>query len=125
MGDLVGNPVGIGATLVVIVALARYLLSDKSVAATHTQQIASMRADIATMKKEIEVLQEEVTTQRTLKHGFKNELTRALLLLYFVRQADCTCGALVPVKTLIDRLIDEAEREGLLSQPHEIRESPE
>lgn len=118
-----GVVAGVGVVLLAIVGLARYLLSDRSVAATHTKQIADMRADMASMKTEMALLRHEIAEQRTLKHAIRTEFAKTVMLLAFVEEANCTCGALEQFKPIIAGVLDEARRQGVLDQhAHEPNE---
>lgn len=114
---------GVGVVLLAIVGLARYLLSDRSVAATHTRQIADMRADMASMKTEMTILRNEIAEQRTLKHAIRTEFAKTVMLLSFVEEANCTCGVLDQFRPIIDGVLEDARRQGILDQhQHNRRE---
>ena len=116
--------VGGGAVVVItaIIGLATFLLSNNTVAATHTEQIGDLKSEMATMKTEMALLRTEIAEQRTLKHAIRTEFTKTVMLLSLVEEADCTCGVLDPFRDIIHNVLSDAREQGVLDQPHFRRE---
>lgn len=108
MSDAGSVVAGLGVVFIAIVGLARYLLSDRSVAATHTKQIADLKAELAAMRVEMAMLRNEVAEQHHLKHVAIGKQSAAEGTLDLVRSLydQCTCGALLPLARLLDRRSD-------------------
>lgn len=79
---------GLGVVLLAIVSLARFLLGDNKVAATHTQQIAALTTTVARLEAKVAVMDEQITVQRSLKHDMRQDLMKALFPLGMVAEAD-------------------------------------
>ena len=96
---VIGGAAGVTAIVVALVALGRFLLSDK-------REITDLRLDIRELRDHVMKLEALYDEQRTEKHRILNELTKASMLLgIIVDLADkCTCGALALVDDLMRRV---------------------
>ena len=81
---------GGGAVVVItaIVGLATFLLSNNTVAATHTEQIAALTATVVRLEEKVAHMGEEIVLQRSLKHDMRQDLTKATFPLSMVAEAE-------------------------------------
>ena len=95
---------GLGVVIIAVIGLAKFLLGDRTVAMSNAQHISELREDITTLERKVEALEHDLDEQRTMKHALKNELTKALLVISFIKSSTphCTCGVLDRVRPLIE-----------------------
>jgi hypothetical protein len=94
---------GLGLVVVSVIALVRYLLSDKSVATTHATQIQALEKRCDGLERSVHELEQENREQRSAKHEALNRLAIASGTLSIVGRLydKCTCGALDVIADLI------------------------
>lgn len=69
------------------------------------QEMIRLREEVAALKDEVQQFTAELMKQREEKHAAINDLLRANLVIESVRRfvPACTCGAMDPIKALIER----------------------
>jgi hypothetical protein len=107
------------AGLVVIVAFR--ILTDRTATRSATQvlqdQINALRREhaaetrehalaMAALEAKVDIVNGELTEQRSLKHRMATDLAKSRLALDIVRrlQRECSCGALNPLAEILDNL---------------------
>lgn len=100
--------VGGGAVVVItaIIGLATFLLSNNTVAATHTEQIAALTKTVTRLEARLEVLQEDNELQHSLKHAMRQDVTKALFPLEMVLEAE-DFGVVERLKPMIGSFVAE------------------
>lgn len=88
MGEVPGGIYGVFGVVIATIALARFLLGDKSVAATHTEQINALTATVARLEAKVAEMDKENVFQRSLKHDMRQDLTKATFPLSMVAEAE-------------------------------------
>lgn len=114
--DIPDAPTTLGALLVVGVLLY-YLLRDRSAFMTQSQEISGLRKalddqaerhrrDMAEVNEKVARMDARLEEARTERHYLRGELGKRDLALALVRQlsADCTCGALSPLGSVLDHI---------------------
>lgn len=127
-----GGPVGVGFVLIAVIAFVRFLLSDRTVAATHTQQINTLTRNVARLEEKIQMMDDELSMQRSLKHDMRGDLQKAVGPLYMIRDAHDFATVEV-VKPLITRFLEDFEQkeaarretERRFARPLPTRETPQ
>jgi len=98
-----GDYVGLGVILLALLAFVRFFLA---------KQISDLRSDVDRLEAKVDRLEAENSTQRSLKHAARTELTRLYLLMKIIRvhAEQCTCGALDAVRNILDSVADDEDR---------------
>lgn len=74
-------------------------------------QAARHARDIAEVNLKMKALEDENMRQRSAKHKVTGDLAKTVIALDLVKNLAqrCTCGALHPLREIIDRLLDELD----------------